>query len=207
MQHQMWVRARARLISGYFYWMLHNIKCQIPCPLQHTVWGRKRKIMCSAVRAEVKFAVWQWRVTVGNCMTLVSLKLNNSCNTIYGRWWQNITWRFMSSETKCCVAWQRVTGVWGSNLLQNVNKYLMTEIASHPRRNVSPSIQIWGSPILKYHVFRSCTGITYIYKETITRIVDTNLSFHYRIYHRSDLTKVYNVCQSNTEGDVGKIQS
>jgi hypothetical protein len=46
------------------------------------------------------------------------------------------------SETNCCVAWQTVTSVGGSNLLQNVHNYLMTEIASHPRRNVSSSTPI-----------------------------------------------------------------
>jgi len=46
------------------------------------------------------------------------------------------------SETNCCVAWQTVTSVGGSNLLQNVHNYLMTEITSHPRRNVSSSTPI-----------------------------------------------------------------
>jgi len=43
----------------------------------------------------------------------------------------------VSSETKCCVAWQTLTSVWGNSLLQNIQIYLMTEITSHPRRNVS----------------------------------------------------------------------
>jgi hypothetical protein len=34
---------------------------------------RKRKMMCS-VRAEVKFAVWQRRVTIRKCMALVSFQ-------------------------------------------------------------------------------------------------------------------------------------
>ena len=98
---------------------------------------------------------------------------------------------------------------WGSNLLQNVHNYLMTEITSCPRRNVSSSTPIWESPILKYHLFGNCVKITNIYTETITRILDTNLSFHCRTYYRSCLTEgciVYSVCQSNTE-DIGKIES
>jgi len=55
--------------------------------------------------------------------------------------------KIMFSETNCCVAWQTVTSVGGSNLLQNVHNYLMTEIASRPRRNVSSSTSIWDSSI------------------------------------------------------------
>jgi len=95
-------------------------------------------------------------------------------------------------------------------LLQNDHNNLMTEIASRPRRNVSSSTPIWKFPILKCYLFRSCTKITNTYIEAITRILDTNLSFHYCTYFKHDLTEgyiVYNVCQSNTWGDMGKIHS
>jgi hypothetical protein len=66
-------------------------------------------------------------------------------------------------EMKCCVAWQPVTVVWGSNLLLNVHNYLMTETASHPRRNVPSWTPIWEPPILKYHWFRSCVKKSQIF--------------------------------------------
>jgi hypothetical protein len=50
-----------------------------------------------------------------------------------------------------------------------------------------------------------------IYTETITRTLDTNLSFHYCTHYRSDLTEGYigySVCQSNNiDGALGEIQS
>jgi hypothetical protein len=62
---------------------------------------------------------------------------------------------------------------------------------------------------LKYHLFGSCSKLTNIYIETITRILDTSLYFHYCTYYRIDLNegyRAYSVRQSNnTDRAKGKI--
>jgi len=78
------------------YCRLHYIKWQIPMPLTIYYLGQKKE---NSVWGEVKFAVCQRRVTVRKCMALVSLQYKMCCCTIYARWWHNITWRFVSSET------------------------------------------------------------------------------------------------------------
>ena len=176
-------------------------------PLTTYYAGQKEEndVLCES-RSEVCSVAEKSHNTKMHGLGLFSVKI--CCYMIYGRWWQNITWRYVSSEIKCFVAWQTVTSVWGSNLLQNFHNYLMTEITSCPRRNVPSSPPILESPILKYHLFGSYTKITNIYIEIINRIMDINLSFHYHTYYRSDLTEgyiVYSVCQSNTEWDIGKI--
>jgi hypothetical protein len=56
------------------------------------------------------------------------------------------------------------------------------------------------SVLKKNHLFGSCSKLTNIYIETITRILDTSLYFNYCTYYRMDLNeryRVYIVHQSN----------
>jgi hypothetical protein len=68
-QYQAWsTPAHACMMCGYYPfnadYTISNDK--FPCPWQHTICERKRKMMCSTVRAEVKFTVWQRTVTGRN---------------------------------------------------------------------------------------------------------------------------------------------
>jgi len=61
----------------------------------------------------------------------------------------------------------------GSNLLQNVTNYSMTETASHPIIDMSLSTALSEPSLFKCHLFVSCLEITIITIGTNNGIVNT----------------------------------